>query len=745
MIQEFHPYIDREKVFRQIHCYPDSPVYDEMVETFEDIKDEMLRICTPAGIAALGIIPGQFFQKEKTGNHNKDQEAVFILVTIGQEISDRSTKAFSEGDYVQGMMIDAIADSILFSLEDDIQRELRTACAVWKRGVAKRLEAPQDISMDIQEEVLRCTEAKERLGVELSSGYMFRPLKTSSNIFLTTEDEGIFKTQHNCRTCPNVKCQLRHVEPLKIKVITSDEKQMEVELLEETLLEALQRKMEGLQSPCGGRGACGKCRIQVLEGELPVTGEDKKIFTENELRMGWRLACQAFPKEEVTIRLGWESESGMETQVIFRNGDKAGRVHSETDERIQSQAGKERNRKYGFAIDIGTTTLAIQLIDMSNGNCIGTCTGLNSQRMYGADVITRIQASNEGKGEELTRHIRDDLWKYMKRLCEEYDISMEDLDRIAIAGNTTMIHLLMGFPCEGLGKTPFTPYMIKKIEQDGKTIFPGVDPTTKLQIYPGISAFVGADIVAGMCALQMEEEDGIHLLVDLGTNGEMALGNREKFLVTSVAAGPAFEGGNITWGTGSIPGAVCGVQLEDGKLSVKTIQDKPPVGICGTGVVEMVAELVKNDEIDETGCLQDPWFAQGYPIAYNHQGEQICLTQKDIREIQLAKAAVRGGIETLLHEYGITADQVQRIYVAGGFGYKLDYDKAIQIGMFPAEFTGKIQAVGNSSLEGAVELLCQTEKMNKAEKIVDLAQEINLSSNPVFQQAYMDAMFFEEE
>ena len=214
--------------------------------------------------------------------------------------------------------------------------------------------------------------------------------------------------------------------------------------------------------------------------------------------------------------------------------------------------------------------------------------------------------------------------------------------------------------------------------------------------------------------------------------------------MTSTAAGPAFEGGNITWGTGSIPGVVCGGHLENGKLYIRTIQGQPPVGICGTGVVELTAELMRNEEMDETGRLEDDWFETGFPIAKNSHGEQICLTQKDIREIQLAKAAVRGGIETLLGRYGITAEQVEQVFVAGGFGYRLDYEKAMEIGMFPKEFSGKIQAVGNSSLRGAVRLLCDPDRMKEAVDTAALAEEIDLSSDAVFQEAYMDAMFYGE-
>ena len=211
---------------------------------------------------------------------------------------------------------------------------------------------------------------------------------------------------------------------------------------------------------------------------------------------------------------------------------------------------------------------------------------------------------------------------------------------------------------------------------------------------------MGADIVSGICALSMGEGKKLQMLIDLGTNGEMALGNEEALLVTSTAAGPAFEGGNITWGTGSIPGAVCHAKVQGETLEIHTIQEEPPVGICGTGVIELVSELVKAEEIDETGRLEDPWFEDGYPIAKNDRGEQIVLTQKDVREIQLAKAAVRAGIETLLSEYGVEASKVDTVYVSGGFGYRLDIWEGGRRGNVPGRIFRKASGGGKQRPAG---------------------------------------------
>lgn len=732
MIEEFHPKIEQSVVFRQLNCGPDSAFYGAMEEAFQEMFGEMMEMCAPRGILALGKIPASYqFEDQKD-----DVEAIYVLVTVGQAISDYSTRMFQEGDYVKGMLADAMADAALFSLEEDIKRELKEVCAAWKRGVRKRLEAPQDIPMTIQAEAFLQTGAGERLGMELTQGYMFRPLKTSSQIYVTTEDMEAFGVQHNCRTCPNVTCGLRHIEPLEIRVLCEDAKIQSICMMEGTLLDALRSGQSGVHAPCGGRGSCGKCRVQVIEGQLPITDDDRRFFTEEALDLGWRLACQAVPTENLTIRIGWKNESEMEAVTGFEFGQEAWRADADQTEEEQT---------FGFAVDIGTTTLAVQLIALKTGAVVDTVTSLNSQRVYGGDVISRIQASIEGNGRELCDRVRKDLWNDMEALRKEQQLSWKQISHIAMAGNTTMIHLLMGYPCDGLGSVPFAPYNNGKIITAGNTLFPGIDGETEVLIYPGISTFVGGDIVSGICALQMEKENDIYMLIDLGTNGEMALGNHEKLLVTSTAAGPAFEGGNITWGTGSVPGAVCHAQMEGENLKIKTIQEQPPVGICGTGVLELTAELVKYEKVDETGKLEEPWFQTGYPIAVDPRGQQICLTQRDIREIQLAKAAVRAGIETLLHEYGITAEEVAGVYVAGGFGYWLDYEKAMTIGMFPEAYAGKIKAVGNSSLHGAAELLLHRENIREAETVTELAEEVSLSTNPVFQEAYIESMLFETE
>ena len=386
-----------------------------------------------------------------------------------------------------------------------------------------------------------------------------------------------------------------------------------------------------------------------------------------------------------------------------------------------------------------TTTVAMQLIDPVNGGAVKTYTALNSQRMYGADVIGRIEAAGKGKAGDLQECIRRVLREGMDSLT---DRGRRPVRRMMIGANTTMVHLLMGYPCESLGIYPFLPYNIKRIETSWTEVTGQADRDFPVSICPGISTYVGGDITAGLYALDFHKREKVSVLIDLGTNGEMAVGNRERILAASAAAGPAFEGGNIVCGTGSVPGAVCHAEWKDGRLRVETISGKEPAGICGTGIIEILYCLLEAEIMDETGRLEAPWDSEGFPV--DEKGN-IRIYQKDIREIQLAKAAVRAGLETLLAEYGITAPDVEEIFLAGGFGYEMDVRKASGIGLLPSGCEDKVRAVGNTCLRGAAAGLRDESGTEAMDHIAGMVKEISLSGNPRFGQFYMEYMCFEGE
>ncbi len=379
-------------------------------------------------------------------------------------------------------------------------------------------------------------------------------------------------------------------------------------------------------------------------------------------------------------------------------------------------------------VDIGTTTVVFELITDSGAvSCYKT---VNPQRRFGLDVISRIEAAVRGRGGELSALIRYTLLNGISEVTKGFTPP----DRIAVAGNTTMIHLLMGYPCKPLGVYPFSSEHLAPVKSTLETII-GSGGDTEVCILGGISAFVGADAVSGMYMCDFDLSDKVNLFLDLGTNGEMAIGNKNRILTASAAAGPAFEGGRISCGVGSVDGAICGIDLKEGRLA--TIADKPPVGLCGTGIIELCAELLSNGIMDKTGLLSDNYFHDGYTVA-----EGIVFTQTDIRQVQMAKAAVRAGINTLMSVYGTDAEGIDTLYLAGGFGHSLSPKKACDIGLFPRELEGRVKIIGNSSLGGLAKFCERADGESRTEHIREISSEVSLTQNESFQELYMRYMNF---
>lgn len=493
----------------------------------------------------------------------------------------------------------------------------------------------------------------------------------------------------------------------------------------ENLLDTLERSFLFTKGVCGKAGTCGKCTVQVIEGFLDITPGDRKLLTSNQLAQGYRLACMAYPKENCTVILNsFKSDSfKVVTKTInHAKTHRSGNIISEIDD------------GYLVAIDIGTTTLALVLTN-SVGQVLDKYTVANPQRVYGADVISRIKASNEGKKDNLTGMIRKELSHGILSLIDNSNINITNIRKITISGNTTMIHLLMGYPCEGLSSYPFTPYMKGIFECSSDELFE-ITEKIPVMILPAISAFVGGDITAGLLSCGFDFKDNPCLFIDLGTNGEIALGNKEKILVTSTSAGPAFEGGNISCGVGSIPGAICHVTITDGYLKYDTIDGAAPIGLCGTGLIELVSQLLKENIIDSTGLLIDECFDNGYEI------DGIKLLQEDIRKLQLAKAAIRTGVEILIRNYGITYEQINKVYIAGGFGYHLNINKAVDIGLLPKEVLNKTEAVGNTALSGAILTAIETCATDRLEHIMYVSKEIHLSNEKDFNDLFIQYISF---
>lgn len=504
------------------------------------------------------------------------------------------------------------------------------------------------------------------------------------------------------------------------------------------LLDVCRENRIGLEAACNGNGTCGKCRVRIQKGDAPATKDDRNIFSSQELADGYRLACRVEIFSDLAVCVG----GGLETTRMQTLG-LSGSGFSD------AAADREKERVCMIAADLGSTTLAAVLL-AEDGTVLGQESAVNTQRSYGADVISRIQASNEGKREALRDCICRDLAGLFQSLVTQFAKTYRQtvrVSKIAVAANTTMMHLLRGYSCETLGAVPFTPVNLGLECLPYREVFaecadgPACPACGDSMVYLlcGMSAFAGADVTAGLYSsgFWQTPEQECAFFVDFGTNGELACGNRAGFVTASAAAGPAFEGGRLSCGIPGIPGAISDVSFFCHRVRIRTIGQKKPCGICGTGALSAAAALRQEHRMDAEGLLEPQLFANGFVLASGEDGRKICLTQADIREIQMAKAAIRAGIEIL--QEGV---QVDRVYLAGGFGNYLQPETAFAIGLFPPEWKGKVILCGNTSLKGAVAFLTDDACGGALEEICGKNETVRLEECPSFADLYLRKMRF---
>lgn len=469
------------------------------------------------------------------------------------------------------------------------------------------------------------------------------------------------------------------------------------------LAELLEQAGVEVGKPCGGRGRCGKCAV-MLSG---IVAEE----TEVEKRFGVHLSCQAVVNGDAEVIVPVP-----QTVSLIEGGSRRD---------IVPESGL--NGRWGAAVDIGTTTLALLLYDLSTGRCAGSATMMNPQATTAADVIGRIDAAVKGKSEMLRRQIATAINALTVSACAELGIAAESVDSYVITGNTTMLYLLTGRDPACLGSAPF----------QADCLFGTTELVNgRLAYMPGcLHAFVGADTVCAILACEMMTQHETTLLCDVGTNGELALWHNGSLYVTSTAAGPAFEGAGISCGCNSIPGAIDRVCIDEGVKQCHTIGNGNAIGICGSGLVDAIAAMLQLGAVDETGYMEEDF----------HLRDGVYLTQADVRAVQLAKAATCAGIECLLSAAAVQAEAVSRVYLAGGFGCHLNVVNAVRIGLIPSELADKMCVVGNAALDGAAELLLKPEGRHDVANMQKRVQHISLDGNAEFAARYVEAMMFPEE
>lgn len=457
-----------------------------------------------------------------------------------------------------------------------------------------------------------------------------------------------------------------------------------------------------LQHPCGGRGVCGKCTVEVT-GNISAPNAA-------EIRIGARLSCQV-------MLLG-------NAEVVLPKRLRLEQIETEGVQALSAAAPMPG--RLGAAIDIGTTTLALRLYDLATGACIGDGGMLNPQTSIAADVMGRIGAALNGSLSALQTQILNAVRTLIDQVCAGANRLAAEVDAMVITGNTTMLYLLTGRSPETLAHAPFEADCLFGETQRI------LDRTCCLP--PCMNAFVGADIT---CALlesgQCSRSDEISLLCDIGTNGEIALWKKGELFVTSTAAGPAFEGAGISCGCSSIRGAIDRVWAENDRLCIHTIGECEAVGVCGSGLIDAIAAALDLELIDETGAMEDDQIELSPSTA---------LQPKDVRAVQLAKAAIAAGIETLLETANVRPDEVTALYIAGGFGSHLNVKTAARIGLIPEALIDRVKVIGNASLAGAARLLLDQNALHTAQTIASTALHVNLGGNPRFNEHYIDQMLF---
>jgi uncharacterized 2Fe-2S/4Fe-4S cluster protein (DUF4445 family) len=567
----------------------------------------------------------------------------------------------------------------------------------------------------------------------------------------------------------------------------------------ELLSDVMERAGIPLSLYCGRRGLCGKCRVEIVRGAIPEADEfERSLMARGSLPKNHRLACRFHVDSDVSVRVPPESRilqmpvlsrgtgrsvglapaikkirfslsrpglvsadsvldsihlqfpgialrgPSLETlrrlsrHALMESGparDMTAVIHADA-ELLDIEPGDTTARNFGLAIDLGTTTVVVELLDLNSGTSLGSVTGLNAQAQFGTDVVSRITAAymDAGKLKELRASVVAGLNAMIGVLIAENQVSSDAVYETVLAGNTAMNHLFLGLSVATLAVAPyhavFSVLPALPSAETGLT----VNPLGKVYLAPNIKSFVGGDIAAGLAAVGMDRQKGNFLFVDLGTNGEIVIKKGTRFTTTSTAAGPAFEGMAIGCGMLALPGAVYKAQYRK-NLTIETIGGLPARGICGTGLIDLVAGGLDKGLVSSRGNILNP----SRTIAVT---KDISLIQKDIREIQLAVAAIKTGIRMLLGENRMTTGDLDGIYVAGAFGNYLSIDNAVKLGLLPRFNRRKIHFVGNTSVAGAKVLLLSLSERRRCEKMAQKIRHVSLAKGDEFQAAFVEALEF---
>ena len=800
---DFYLESDKIRVMSALGCEGDSPACDEVRFLYDKLVDEAVRLAAPWGAFAFapnsGIVSSDVLRN--------CSQVVYCLVTIGNRIEAKASEYFAQGCYLEGMILDAIGNDLLLGVSRQIYHRLACEASIKGLGLTRRLTPGDepDFPLSWQKQIIEHVNAEGFCDVTLTPGGMLKPVKSLAYLYGARVGLPHDPLDKDCSTCGRIDCRLRApASKQEIYTLTVNDSGQHITCSVQagtSIAAAMIKAGMNINVPCGSRGTCGKCRVNLIAGRVWCVDKQCIETADGGIPRSC-LACQSFPEGNCEIDITNMRERGFATASWFMNGRigepsagytvipvelsqealetgqsmtrlvekvcanrikfslRALKKSSVLLERLRQEALPDQEPKntlflvtadnavndicwgnppapHGIVVDIGTTTVVAAIVNLTTCIAVRTVSLLNSQRCFGADVISRIQSATKGHAQELQSSIRADILRAIDELEVRYP---EIICVMAIAGNTTMLHLLLGLPCRPMAAYPFNPVTTGLMEFQFAEVFAADTLDCQVILLPGISAYVGADIVAGMLHCRMDQTESITMLIDIGTNGEMVIGAKNRFLCLAAAAGPAFEGVNISCGTGSIRGAISAFRFaEDGPI-VTTIGDESPVGICGSGVVDIVAEFLRTGNIDATGRMNGGRCE--IPIADGPQGVPIVFTQKDVREFQLAKAAIRTGIEMLCREYGCSYSQIARVYLAGSFGTHINVGSACAVGMIPYELKEKVIVAGNSSLGGAVDSILDSRNRQVLQELLDNTTHVDLAANKDFNELFINYMYF---
>ncbi len=588
----------------------------------------------------------------------------------------------------------------------------------------------------------------------------------------------------------------------------------------ETILQAAEKANVLIDGSCAGSGTCGKCKVRIISGQCSgLTESEEKRLTPEELRLGYRLACKTIPEDDLVVELpgihkgssrkknmaalpadftfdpvvkkkriqvekaSMKNQKSDHDRLLEAVGPEAcldpnlmGSIHKLTKRsankltavlsgsRIMAlEAGDTTDVCYGLAVDIGTTTVVAMLWDLVNCKNVAVSARTNPQSIYGADVVSRIGYCNEAEDhlEKMHRKVIDCINDMIEEMTVAAAIQTENIYDVTVVGNTTMSHLFLNVHPQPLARTPFAPVFCQAQDRLAKDLKLHVNALANVHFLPNIAGHVGADISSVLLATGLKTKKGVYVAIDIGTNGEILLSDNGRILACSTAAGPAFEGAQIYMGMRAADGAIEKVEIGEDDILIRTIEDEPAIGICGSGLIDAVACLLQSGVVDPAGRMLNKVQAQrsgvmpkiadriiehdnkpAVILAFGENGHPIILTQDDIREVQLAKGAIRAGVTTMMRLLGITDGNLNQVLLAGAFGNYINKASAARIGLLPGIPEEHVISVGNAAGVGACMALLSGKHRKLVDDQVKDIEHVELSCNDIFQDEYIMAMGF---